>query len=128
MFDAYLAFYETTLSEEIIGLTWQRLLDQEDGMVGLIAHAKVGNAVGIANLVFHRATWAKDYYCYLEDLYVDENVRGTGAGRALIEATYVEADKRGASRTYWMTHQGNATARALYDRVGRLTPFLRYDR
>ncbi len=128
LFDAYLVFYETELPDDLIQLTWKRLLSQQDGMFGLIALDDSGPAVGIANLVCHRSTWAKEWYCYLEDLYVDPTDRGTGAGRALIEATYEEALRRGASRTYWATHKDNDVARRLYDRMATLTPFLRYER
>ena len=51
-----------------------------------------------------------------------------GAGRALIEAVYREADARGCTRTYWVTEEGNATARALYDRVATKAPFVQYRR
>ena len=128
LFDAYLVFYETELTNEQIDLTWGRLLNQEDGMLGLIACDEAGNAAGIANLVFHRSTWAKNHYCYLEDLYVGHSARGEGFGRVLIEAACAEAVKRGASRTYWATHRDNAAARRLYDRVATLTPFLQYER
>ena len=128
LFDAYLVFYETSLNGELIELTWQRLLGQQDGMMALVAVEPSGNVVGIANLVFHRSTWAENFYCYLEDLYVDSASRGTGAGAALVEATGAEALRRGAARTYWATHKDNAAARRLYDRVATLTPFLRYER
>lgn len=128
LFAGYIAFYEAEVPEEIVTLTFERLLAQEDGMAGLVAVDGAGTVVGLANLVFHRSTWSPTWYCYLEDLYVDPGVRGTGAGRALIEATYAEADRRGATRTYWATQDKNATARRLYDRVGELTPFVQYRR
>jgi GNAT superfamily N-acetyltransferase len=97
-------------------------------MLALIATDEEGRAAGIANLVFHRSTWSATWYCYLEDLFVAQEARGKGVGRALIEATYAEADRRGASRTYWATQEKNAKARALYDRVGGLTEFVQYRR
>ena len=126
LFRAYLVFYETVLSEKQIKLTWMRLFGQQDGMFGLVALGNDNRPVGIANSLFHRSTWAEHGYCYLEDLYVDATVRGSGAGRALVEATFAEAKRRGASDTYWATDKDNATARALYDKVGKLTPFLQY--
>lgn len=128
LFDGYIAFYESEVDASVITATFERLLANEDGMAGLVAVDESGVVVGLANLVFHRSTWSPTWYCYLEDLYVDPEVRGTGAGRALIEATYAEADARGASRTYWATQQKNATARQLYDRIGVLTDFLQYRR
>jgi GNAT superfamily N-acetyltransferase len=94
----------------------------------LVAADEAGRALGIAALVFHRSTWSPSWYCYLEDLFVAPAARGTGIGRALIEATYAEADRRGASRTYWATQEKNETARTLYDRLGQLTDFVQYRR
>jgi GNAT superfamily N-acetyltransferase len=78
--------------------------------------------------VFHPSTWSPTAYCYLEDLFVGREARHHGTGRALIEAVYKEADKRGATRTYWATKEDNRTARRLYDRVATLSPFVQYRR
>src|SRR6187402_2170579 len=128
LFHDYVVFYKASVPEEIVAQTWRRLLNQDDNMMGLVALDDEGNAVGIAALVFHRSTWSASWYCYLEDLFVSPEARGLGAGRALIEATYAEADRRDATRTYWATQEDNATARALYDRIGTLTEFVQYRR
>jgi GNAT superfamily N-acetyltransferase len=128
LFRDYIAFYEATVPEDVIALTWQRLLSRADNMMALVATDEAGRALGIAALVFHRSTWSPSWYCYLEDLFVAPAARGSGVGRALIEATYAEADRRGASRTYWATQGKNETARTLYDRLGQLTDFVQYRR
>ena len=128
LFRDYIAFYEATVPEDVIALTWQRLLSRADNMMALVATDEAGRALGIAALVFHRSTWSPSWYCYLEDLFVAPAARGSGIGRALIEATYAEADRRGASRTYWATQEKNETARTLYDRLGQLTDFVQYRR
>jgi len=128
LFHGYVTFYEASVPEDVIALTWQRLLACDDNMLALIATDETGRALGIAALVFHRSTWASTWYCYLEDLFVAPDARGLGVGRALIEAAYEEADRRGAARTYWATQDKNATARALYDRIGQLTDFVQYRR
>jgi GNAT superfamily N-acetyltransferase len=128
LFRDYIAFYEATVPDDVIALTWERLLSRADNMMALVATDEAGRAVGIAALVFHRSTWSPTGYCYLEDLFVAPAARGNGVGRALIEATYAEADRRGATRTYWTTQGKNATARALYDRLAQLTDFVQYRR
>jgi GNAT superfamily N-acetyltransferase len=128
LFRDYIVFYKANVSEAIIAQTWRRLLDREDNMTALIAIDEEGQAVGIAAMVFHRSTWSINWYCYLEDLFVAPGARGLGVGRALIEAVYAEADRRGADRTYWATQDHNATARKLYDRLGTLTEFVQYRR
>jgi GNAT superfamily N-acetyltransferase len=128
LFRDYVTFYEATVPEDVIALTWQRLIARDDNMLALIATDESGQALGIAALVFHRSTWSPTWYCYLEDLFVAPEARGRGTGRALIEATYAEADGRGATRTYWATQVKNVTARALYDRLAELTDFVQYRR
>lgn len=128
LFRDYVAFYKASVPEDVIAQTWRRLLGREDNMMALIACDGEEQALGIAALVFHRSTWSLSWYCYLEDLFVAPEARGQGVGRALIEATYAEADRRGVDRTYWATQDDNATARMLYDRVGQLTEFVQYRR
>ncbi|MGQ0457499.1 MAG: GNAT family N-acetyltransferase [Hyphomicrobium sp.] len=129
LFRGYIAFYRAFVPDEVIALTWRRALGREEGVHGLIAvDGATGAALGLATLVFHRSTWSPTWYCYLEDLYVDAAERGRGVGRALIAATYAEADRRGATRTYWATQENNTTARRLYDDIGELTEFVQYRR
>lgn len=125
----YLSFYKSELPEEVYATTFARLVDDsaEPGMFGLIAHAGE-TALGIVNCVIHRHLWRREPVCYLGDLFVAPEARGSGLGRGLIEAVYAEADARGAPSVYWMTQEFNQTARQLYDRVGELTPFIKYQR
>jgi GNAT superfamily N-acetyltransferase len=64
--------------------------------------------------------------CYLQDLFTVDGLRGKGVGRALIEAVYIRAKESGATRVYWMTHETNATAMTLYDKVAIKSGFLQY--
>lgn len=123
----YLDFYETRLDPAVSQATWDRLLDPAWPMFALVADLE-GETIGLVQCVMHPATWAIGPYCYLEDLYVAPQARGTGAGRALIEAVYARADAMGAARVYWLTHEGNTTARQLYDRVAQHLGFIQYRR
>jgi GNAT superfamily N-acetyltransferase len=120
----YNDFYETELPASGYDRTWQRLLAGRE-IHGLGARFD-GRLVGIAHFLFHHNIW-RDDVCYLQDLFVDEAVRGQGAARALIDAVAEAAQKRGASRYYWQTKQDNARARGLYDKVARFRGFIRYD-
>jgi GNAT superfamily N-acetyltransferase len=129
LFRAYIEFYRTSVADEVIGLTWQRLMSGRGGdPIGLVVVDGADGPFGLAHVLFHRSTWSATWYCYLEDLFVAPLQRNTGAGRALIEAVYREADARGCTRTYWVTEEGNATARALYDRLATKAPFVQYRR
>jgi len=122
---AYLDFYRTTLPPEQFGDTWGRLL--HDTQIHGLAARRDGAIIGIAHYLFHPTAWASAPACYLQDLYVDEAARGTGAGRALIEAVAERAREQASVRLYWLTQDGNAVARRLYDRVACNSEFVRYD-
>lgn len=92
------------------------------------ARSNGDDALGLVHFLFHPHCWRAGDVCYLQDLFVAAEARGAGAGRALIEAVYAEADRRGAEDVYWMTQTSNATARRLYDRIGAPTAFMKYVR
>jgi GNAT superfamily N-acetyltransferase len=128
LWDGYLRFYETEVSEAVSLLTWRRILDPEAPIEAYCADAGGGELLGIVHYLFHPVTWAAGPRCYLEDLFTSEEARGKGVGRALIEAVYAAADARGADQVYWLTAESNVTARALYDRVATKTAFIKYRR
>ncbi|MCR9127650.1 MAG: GNAT family N-acetyltransferase [Rhodobacteraceae bacterium] len=128
MWTDYLVFYETSVEQQVYDSTFARLLgDDPRDFNGIIAEAG-GRAVGFTHFLFHRHAWKIEDVCYLQDLYARPDVRGTGVGRALIEAVYARADAQGAPSVYWLTQDFNATARRLYDRIGVKSPFIRYGR
>src|ERR1700742_1238131 len=116
LFKGYIEFYKATVAEDVIEMTWKRLVEgAADFHIALVAVDAADKPVGLAHVLFHRSTWSPTSYCYLEDLFVDPAQRTKGAGRALIEATYREADARQCTRTYWATQEFNYRARTLYD-------------
>lgn len=124
----YLDYYETKVPGAVYASTFARLLGKDpQDFNGFIAHID-GQALGLTHYLFHRHCWKIENVCYLQDLYVDPAARGTGLGRNLIEAVYAAADANGTPAVYWLTQDFNATGRRLYDRIGKLTPFFRYNR
>ena len=123
----YLEFYETALSPETTESTWRRLHDPAEPM-HVLGGFLDGRLVGIVHYLFHRSTWSSGDYCYLQDLFTTPDARGSGAGRALIEAVVDRAKAARASRVYWLTHESNATARALYDKLADRPGFIQYRR
>lgn len=124
----YLDFYETSLSDAIYEQTWRRLMTPGP-IFGFGARLDNESAplVGITHYLFHDHAWSPKQVCYLQDLFVDAQLRGTGCGRALIERVGLVARERDCLRLYWTTKENNATARLLYDRLAKFNGFIRYD-
>jgi GNAT superfamily N-acetyltransferase len=125
LWQGYLTFYKSSLAPEITETTWGRLLDPAEPMHGLAALLD-GEIVGIVHYLYHRSTWSIGDYCYLQDLFASEKARNRGVGRGLIEAVYENAKADGASRVYWLTHETNTDAQALYDKVAARSGFIQY--
>jgi GNAT superfamily N-acetyltransferase len=125
LWKGYQAFYEVALSDETTAVTWARLHDPAEPMHILGAYVG-GRLAGIVHYLFHRSCWSIGNYCYLQDLFVAEEARKLGIGRALIAAVEREARAAGASRVYWLTQESNANARALYDQVADRSGFIQY--
>jgi GNAT superfamily N-acetyltransferase len=131
LWDGYNAFYgrsgPTALPRSITDTTWARFFDPYEPVHALVAE-QGSRLVGLAHFLLHRSTTAVAPSCYLQDLFTDGAARGTGVGRALIEAVTDRARTAGAGRLYWHTREDNRTARQLYDRVAELTGFVVYSR
>lgn len=128
LWTGYLAFYQTSVAEAVYVSTFARLLgDDRHDFSALVAEGD-GRLLGLTHYLFHRHAWKVENVCYLQDLYVAPEARGTGLGRKLIEAVYARADAAGAPAVYWLTQDFNHEARQLYDRIAKVTPFIRYIR
>ena len=129
LWDSYNAFYDrhgaTALPEEITQTTWARFFDPAEPMYCLVAEQD-GALLGLAHYLFHRSMIAIEPVCYLQDLFTAPEARGKGVGRALIEAVSDAAQIARASRLYWLTHETNHTAQALYDKLAEKPGFLFY--
>src|SRR5688500_2674847 len=125
LWDGYCAFYETAVPEDATAATWRRALDPAEPIEVLVAE-RDGEIVGFVTYVLHPSTWSTAPSCYLEDLFVSEAARGSGAGRALIDAVIERGRAGGWSKVYWHTRGDNARARALYDTFTDADDFVRY--
>jgi GNAT superfamily N-acetyltransferase len=125
LWKGYQAFYQVAIPDETTTVTWARLHDPAEPMDVLGAYVD-GRLCGIVHYLFHRSCWTIGNYCYLQDLFVAEDARNLGVGRALILAVEARARAAGASRVYWHTHETNARARALYDQLAERPGFIEY--
>jgi GNAT superfamily N-acetyltransferase len=127
LWEGYNTFYERTLASHITQMTWSRFFDAYEPVHAMVAERN-GELVGLVHYIFHRNTTMIGPTCYLQDLFTSSTARGTGVGRALIEAVYARAEAAGSTRVYWMTHETNLTAMKLYDKVATRSGFVQYRR
>ncbi len=124
----YLEHYRTALPRAAHDSAFEQLLSNEPGTFrGLIAWEGTA-ALGLVHWLHHAHMWRPEGVVYLQDLFIVPAARGQGLARRLIEAVYADADARGAPSVYWLTKEDNYPARMLYDRIGRRSAFIKYDR
>jgi GNAT superfamily N-acetyltransferase len=73
---------------------------------------------GVCQLRFRLSVWTAAPDCWLEDLFVREDARGTGLGRALVQAAIARAEEGGCRRIELDADDANAPAIRLYESLG----------
>lgn len=125
LWKGYQTFYKVAIPAETTDVTWARFHDPAEPMGALGAYVD-GRLCGIVHYIFHRSCWTVGDYCYLQDLFVADDARNRGLGRALIAAVEEKARAAGASRVHWLTQESNADARILYDKLAERSGFIQY--
>lgn len=115
---AYQRFYEADKIDEERNRTFfhRFLAPSDDGL--LLGARSESRLVGYACLYWHFSSLEAVETVLMNDLYVAEDQRGRGVGRALIEASAEVARERGAPYLEWATAPDNETAQRLYDSTG----------
>ena len=77
-----------------------------------------GPPQGVLQLRFRWSVWTSSDDAWIEDVFVSESARGSGLGRALVEAAIERARERGCRRIELDVDEANEPALALYRSLG----------
>ena len=117
LFDAYRQFYEMPpdlpLARRYLGERFER-----GESVILVAEDVSGELIGFTQLYPAFCSVLADRTYVLYDLFVTPAARGTGAGRALMEAAEAYARAHGAARLQLQTAVTNVVGQSLYESCG----------
>lgn len=127
LYAGYAQFYKVEQTEEMRDRVWAWLQSPGEEEQGFIAVEETGRIVGLAHFRQFTRPLSASRGGFLDDLFVDPSVRGSGAAQALIAAICEEGRRRGWTVIRWITKDDNYRARAAYDRLAKRTDWLTYD-
>lgn len=125
LWDAYGDTVGTRFPDSLTAANWHRIMDPAAAVFALIAEVD-GEPVALLNYVLHDITWSASPRCYLNDLYVEPAMRGQDIGGSILRFMQQRAAERGWADLHWLTHEGNARARRLYDRFTTPSGYIQY--
>ena len=124
----YLEFYESTRPDEVSAIVWKWLTDPDHELECLVVRAEPGSEpVGIAHFRPFVRPLHGSVSCFLDDLFVAPEHRGTGAVDALLFGVRDRARDRRWTAVRWITRASNTRARSTYDRLAVQTDLVTYD-
>jgi GNAT superfamily N-acetyltransferase len=127
LFRAYGVFYETEFTDNVLEAVWWQLLEDGSGIDALVAELD-GAVVGFAHFRSHPDTFTGGRDWFLDDLFVDPEVRGAGVATALIEHLIgLARASEPAGTLRWITAADNARAQRVYDRIATKTSWVTYE-
>ena len=110
---------KNVVPEDEVRASVERIMSGDDGEY--LLGAVNGEPVGVCQMRFRWSVWKSAEDCWLEDLFVREEARRFGLGRALVDAAVERARERGCKRIELDVNEDNTAARALYEACGFLT-------
>lgn len=126
LYQGYADFYRVEMTPQRLDTVWRWIHDPAHEVDALLARS--GESVlGLAHFRPFARPLRGETGLFLDDLFVDPQVRGRGVGAALLDAVKHEAQRRGCAMVRWITADDNYRARALYDQHAVRTTWVTYD-
>ena len=117
LFDAYRQFYEKPADLALARRYLTERFQRQESVI-LVAEDAGSKLVGFTQLYPAFCSVLADRTFVLYDLFVAATARGTGAGRALMEAAEAHARRNGAARLELQTAKTNVIGQTLYESCG----------
>jgi ribosomal protein S18 acetylase RimI-like enzyme len=127
LYAGYAAFYKVAQTPEMRETVWQWIFDANNELEALVAVDEDGRAVGLAHYRAMVRPLRAVVAGFLDDLFVEPNLRGTGVVQSLMRALADVGRANGWATIRWMTAEDNYRARSFYDRIAGRTVFLTYE-
>lgn len=108
----------TVPTDEEIRTTVDALLSDPATEFLLAAPDGRDEPAGVCQLRYRLSVWTAADDCWLEDLFVTDEARGTGLGRALIAEAFERARARGCARVQLDVDEDNTRAIHVYREAG----------
>ncbi|MEU8774850.1 GNAT family N-acetyltransferase [Streptomyces sp. NPDC048606] len=127
LYRGYADFYRVEQTEEAAATVWGWINDPSHEVGALVAQDTGGRLLGLAHYRPFARPLSATTGCFLDDLFVAPEDRGSGAADALLAALRELAAERGWSVVRWITADDNHRARSKYDQVATRTMWVTYD-
>jgi GNAT superfamily N-acetyltransferase len=127
LYAGYAAFYRVQQTAAMASRVWGWLQDPDHPLEALVVVDPAGTVQGLAHVRAFARPLSASVAGFLDDLFVDPAVRGTGAAEALLAELRRLAAERGWSVVRWITSEDNYRARAKYDQHATRTKWVTYD-
>ena len=125
LYTDYAAYYMVDQNQEMRDRTWSWIM--EGRILCFMALSAHGRPVDIAHVREFLRPLASSVAGYLDDLFVAQGARGSGAVEALFDAARELGRDRQWSVIRWITRDDNYRARSVYDRLATRTNWVTYD-
>ena len=126
LFHGYADFYKVSLTEEAKENAWNWIFSDDEDFWCDLAIGEDGEIIGFTQYQLMHRSLSGGKVCYLSDLFVEPTLRGSGAGRALIDHVFGFAKENGISNVRWLTQDYDYPGRRLYDSYGLKSDFILY--
>jgi len=127
LYQAYADFYRAPQPGTAAQRVWSLIRNPHHELNCLLAADETGEIAGLAHYRAFTRPLAASTGCFLDDLFVDDAHRGSGAVDTLLLELRRTARANGWTVIRWITAHDNTRAIAAYNRHATRTGWLTYD-